>query len=167
MNNLFEIGFVKNTHGLKGMVEIKHNVKIDLNNLINKKLFLFINGIYDPFIIKSVLLKKNNFAILLSEITNINQAYKYLNASVFISEKDIDNINNLLNCNIIGFKAIDNLTKDSIGVISDINNLTKNKFLIIFNKENNKEVLIPYVKNFVEKIDYKLRIIYLNLIKGL
>lgn len=160
--NLIKIGKIVNTHGIKGELRIlskfPYKDKVFINNMkiyIDKK---------DIEIINTYRRHKNFDMITLKGYNNINEVLKYKGKYVYIDSSDIKLDNNkYLDEELIGLTAIyENVEK---GIIKDIERYDKT---VLFNiKGNNKNYLIPYNDNLIDKIDINNKKIYIKDIKGL
>ncbi len=165
---LFHIGFIKNTHGLKGFFEIKLNNNIDLLKFINKNIFILSeDNIFIPYLIENVAIKKNNFIIKISNFNSINDISKFIKHKLYISIKDMEKMNINIKKDIVGFNVINYKNNQKIGIIDYVNRSTKNIFFSFKNIENNKDMLIPLIDKFIFKIDYETKNVFVKLIKGL
>ena len=72
LNDYFKLGHVIKTHGLKGEILIKKNIKKVCKSLINKFIYINKNGDLIPFKIKNLTPIKNNLKIELEDIDNQN-----------------------------------------------------------------------------------------------
>ncbi len=167
MKNLYKIGNVKNSHGLKGQLELKLTSNINLEEFINKNLFILINGIYKPFVIKSFFFKKNNYVISLEDLNDINKVKKIMNSSIYLSNEDIMNSSFKKEEFLIGYDVIDYNTKKIIGRIIDIDNKKINKLITFYDFNKERDILVPFVSNFVKNINYNSKKIVLNIIDGM
>lgn len=160
--NLIKIGKIVNTHGIKGELRIlskfPYKDKVFINNMkiyIDKK---------DIEIINTYRRHKNFDMITLKGYNNINEVLKYKGKYVYIDSSDIKLDNNkYLDEELIGLTIIyENIEK---GIIKDIERYDKT---VLFNiKGNNKNYLIPYNDNLIDKIDINNKKIYIKDIKGL
>lgn len=160
--NLIKIGKIVNTHGIKGELRIlskfPYKDKVFINNMkiyIDKK---------DIEIINTYRRHKNFDMITLKGYNNINEVLKYKGKYVYIDSSDIKLDNNkYLDEELIGLTVIyENVEK---GIIKDIERYDKT---VLFNiKGNNKNYLIPYNDNLIDKIDINNKKIYIKDIKGL
>ena len=156
------IGKIVNTHGIKGELRIlskfPYKDKVFINNMkiyIDKK---------DIEIINTYRRHKNFDMITLKGYSNINEVLKYKGKYVYVDNKDIvlDN-NKYLDEDLIGLNVI--YEDNDKGIITDIERYDKT---VLFNiKGNDKEYLIPYNDNLIDKIDINDKKIYIKDIKGL
>lgn len=159
---LIKIGKIVNTHGIKGELRLlskfPYKDKVFINNMkiyIDKK---------DIEIINTYRKHKNFDMITLKGYSNINEVLKYKGKYVYVDNNDIvlDN-NKYLDEDLIGLNVI--YEDNDKGVITDIERYEKT---VLFNiKGNDKEYLIPYNDNLIDKIDINDKKIYIKDIKGL
>ena len=76
------------------------------------------------------------------------------------SDDDIDYSWNFF----IGFSVVDKVA-GNLGTIEEIDDKTINTLFLV--KNDDEDLIIPATEDFVEKIDAKKRILYLNLPEGL
>lgn len=159
---LIKIGKIVNTHGIRGELRLlskfPYKDKVFINNMkiyIDKK---------DIEIINTYRKHKNFDMITLKGYSNINEVLKYKGKYVYVDNNDIvlDN-NKYLDEDLIGLNVI--YEDNDKGIITDIERYDKT---VLFNiKGNDKEYLIPYNDNLIDKIDINDKKIYIKDIKGL
>ena len=167
------IGIITSSHGVDGKLNIKSLsdfkerftqpgkrwIQIDDEEPITYNL---ISGIQKP--------GKNSFIISLEGINNRNEADNLKRYKLLVKSNDIprlkDNefhLNQLLDLDVKLF--IESEIK-VIGKVVDL--ITENNNLIVMRlNQNNKDVLIPFVKEIVPKIDKKNKYLVINPPKGL
>lgn len=159
---LIKIGKIVNTHGIKGELRLlskfPYKDKVFINNMtiyIDKK---------DKEIINTYHKHKNFDMITLKDYNNINEVLKYKGKNVYVNDSDIKLDNNkYLDEELIGLNVI--YEDNNKGTIVDIERYDKT---VLFNiKNNDKEYLIPYNDNIIDKIDINNKRIYIKDIKGL
>ena len=151
------IGKLVNTHGIKGEVKIISDIDYKKEVFKNGN-HLYVND--DKLTINNYRTHKNFDMVIFEEITDINEALKYKNCNVYIDKNEIKNIT--LNEELIGYDVYSNR------YIGKVSKLMKNKKYDILVIENNeKEYLVPNIKEFVIKIDSENKKIIINEIEGL
>ena len=159
---LIKIGKIVNTHGIKGELRLlskfPYKDKVFINNMtiyIDKK---------DKEIINTYRKHKNIDMITLKGYNNINEVLKYKGKNAYVNDSDIKLDNNkYLDEELIGLNVI--YEDNNKGTIIDIERYDKT---VLFNiKNNDKEYLIPYNDNIIDKIDINNKRIYIKDIKGL
>ena len=146
---MLRIGKYVNTHGIKGEIRILSDFsRKDL--VFVPKFKIYIKD--KEYIIKTYRKHKNYDMVTLEGINDINDI-EYLKGNfVYINRNDI---NEFIDEDLYDYKLV---YKDKEYVIKDILINKANKILVL---DNNK--MIPYVKDFIIKIDYDNKLIYMNL----
>lgn len=159
---LIQIGKIVNTHGIKG--ELRLLSKFPYKEAVFKKdMIIYINK-DNKEVINTYRKHKNFDMITLTDYNNINEVLKYKGKYVYVNKEDISlDSNNYLDEEIIGLTVI--YEKKERGIVKNIERYDKTTLLVI--KDNNKEHLLPYNNNIIEKIDINNKKIYIKNIKGL
>ena len=112
-------------------------------------IFIDIDGAFVPFQIKkSKSHKKNIFRVLLEGISSESEAKDFLKKSVYINKlENQDNINNIVD----NFNVYNN--NEYLGIVISTINKTGQIIIEVKMKEN---CLIPFVDEFIVKINYDL-----------
>lgn len=152
------IGKIVNTHGIKGEVRIISNFKYK-ENVFKKNNNLYIGKNKEKQIINNYRKHKNFDQIIFYNINDINEVLKYKGESVYINKDEIK-IDGILNEDLIDINVYGN--KKLIGKITNIIDNGAHEILVI-----NDKILIPYVEEFIKKIDIENKIIEINVIEGL
>lgn len=152
------IGKIVNTHGIKGEVRIISNFKYK-ENVFKKNNNLYIGKNKEKQIINNYRKHKNFDQIIFYNINDINEVLKYKGESVYINKDEIK-IDGILNEDLIDINVYGN--KKLIGKITNIVDNGAHEILVI-----NDKILIPYVEEFIKKIDIENKIIEINVIEGL
>ena len=102
--------------------------------------------------------------ITLKGYNNINEVLKYKGKYVYVNDSDIKLDNNkYLDEDLIGLNVI--YENNNKGIIIDIERYDK---IVLFNiKGNDKNYLVPYNDNLIDKIDIDNKKIFIKDIKGL
>ncbi len=162
-----KIGAIANTHGLRGTVKVKSFT--DFKEERYKKgntLYIFFKNEYIPVTITKVKTVKGLEYIDFKEYTHINDIEKYKGSELFIHQKDIHTIqeeDEFYYTDLIGCEVF---TDSPIGVVKDIREYPQGEYLVI-NTETKKNVLIPFLKEFIKGVDLKEKIIYISEWEGL
>ena len=142
-----KIGAIANTHGLKGTLKIKSFT--DFKEERYKKghtLYIFFKGEYIPVTIANVKTVKG--LELFFSIDDIHE----------IKEEDTFYYTDLIGCEVI--------TDTTIGIVIDIREYPQGEYLVI-DTDQKKNVLVPFLKQFVNKVDTKNHKIYITEWEGL
>lgn len=162
------VGKLGKPHGLSGAFrffldrELKSRNKLPAHFLLNQK------GSYMPWFIKKIEWTGfNEGYILFEEVASPEKGKQYTGTGLFLSEKDtnqyfkkdagsLDYLN--------GYKAIDE-TDGEIGVIEDVVENPGQVLLSI--TRDGKEIMIPFVEEFIVSLNKRKKEIVLSLPEGL
>ena len=144
------IGKIVNTHGIKGELRIKD----DLNDVQRKEIFKVDSHLIildTPYLIKSYRRHKDYDMVSFEGFTNINEVMFLKGKKVYKErcEINLDN-DNILDSELMTYKV--KTLNGEEGVIKNIEKTGVN-YKIIRLMVNNKEILIPYHKDFIVDID--------------
>ena len=159
--NLIKIGKIVNTHGIKGELRLlskfPYKEKIFIPGMI-----IYIDKNKEEIITYR---KHKTFdMITLKGYTNINEVLKYKGKYAYVNKEDIAlDKDKYLDEEIIGLTII--YENEEKGIIKNIERYDKTTLLVV--KNDDKEHLIPYNENIIEKIDINNKKIYIKDIKGL
>ena len=162
-----KIGAVANTHGLKGTMKVKSFT--DFKEERYKKgntLYIFFKNEYIPVTVTKMKTVKNLEYIDVKEFNHINEIEKFKGSELFINKEEVHEIveedafyyTDLIGCEVI--------TDSSIGKVSDIREYPQGEYLVI-NTEEKKNVLIPFLKQFIKNVDLEKKLIFLSEWEGL
>ena len=157
------IGKIVNTHGIKGELRIKDNLTINQKNEIFK---IGSNLIIDEksYKITSYRVHKDYDMVIFDGFNNINDVL-FLKGKKVYKSKDEINLSNedILDSELITYKVI--TIEGRGGKILDIEE-TGNNYKILRLLINNKELLVPYHKDFV-KVDSNKKEVLVRLLEEL
>ena len=159
---LIKIGKIVNTHGIKGELRLLSKFPYK-DKIFIKDMIIYINK-ENKEVINSYRKHKNFDMITLNGYTNINEVLKYKGKNVYVNSDDIKlDKDKYLDEELIGLNVIyENNIK---GTILNIERYEKTCLLVISGED--KEYLIPYNDNIIDKIDIEEKKIYIKGIKGL
>ena len=164
-SNYLFFGKIFKLHGYKGEVKLYLN-NIELISLSDID-YLYIEKDHEliPYFIKNIRGKKENVLIIqFEDISTEIEAKKILNNKVFLEKKyrliKQDSEDN----NINQYKVIDQKL-GNLGKVDYVDKQSPQKLIKVIGK--NKDVLIPFHKKFIIKIDDKSRVILVDIPEGL
>ena len=163
-----EIGKIVNTHGLKG------ECKIFSNTDFLEERFAVGNVLHLKYGKEELALEVASFRVhkgcaLVSFVNkqDINLIEMYKGCSLFINEDELHELEDneayfyqLIDCVVIDEQ------KNHIGVVSDVLETAAHDILRI-KRENDKDVLVPYVDRFIIDADLDKKVIVVSLIEGM
>jgi 16S rRNA processing protein RimM len=158
--DLTQVGYFSKTHGVKGQLILKADKEFFTDEL--KALFVESPTGKAPYFVSEI--KQTNIGLIISleDITAIEKAKLLLGKAVFIDTALLEEEEEGFDW--IGYELIDR-TQGSLGTISGVSDNGSQVLLSIQYK--GKEVLLPLVEEFIEKIDEKERKLFFNAPEGL
>ena len=154
--NYINVGKIVNTHGIKGELRIlskfRHKDKVFI-----KGNTLYIGKKKEKFIINSYRYHKIFDMVTFEGFTNINEVVKYKGDYVYINEDDLVLENEILSSKLIGYDCF--IGEKYVGKIEEVLNEPASDVLRV------GKILIPYVKEFIVKIENDT--VYIKDIRGL
>ena len=159
---LIKIGKIVNTHGIKGELRLLSKFPYK-DKVFVKDMVIYINK-DNKEVINNYRKHKKFDMITLKGYTNINEVLKYKGKTAYVNSDDIKlDKDKYLDEELIGLNVI--YENNNKGIIDDIERYDKTCLLVI--KGDDKDYLIPYNDNMIEKIDINNKNIYIKDIKGL
>ena len=158
--NLVHFGYFGKTQGLKGQLVLKTELNFFADDL--KVLFVEMAGEKAPYFVAN--LKETNLGILvtLEDVDVIEKARALVGKQLFIDEVLLDKSEAEMDWT--GFELIDK----HYGPLGIISGVTDNGQQVLLNVDHKgKEVILPLVEDFIEKIDEAQKKIYFNAPEGL
>lgn len=154
------IGKLVNTHGIKGEVRLLSNFR-HKDKVFIKDFKFYVGKEKKEYIVETYRKHKNFDMVVFKDNYDINLVEHLKGSLVYINKNDLKlDKNTFLSVDLIGFSVI--INDKLIGVVESVMDTLANEVLVL---ENN--VMIPYVKAFINKIDIKNKRIYVEDVKGL
>ncbi len=170
MEELFQVGSITQTHGIRGEVKV-FPLTDDINRFKNMK-NLLLDGGKDGYItleVENVRPQKNLVILKFKGIDNINDIEKYKGQGLYVTKEnrvdlkeDEYFIADLIGCDVY----TDENASEKFGVISDVMETGANDVYEI-ELVSGGTVLLPAIKECILKIDVDARRIDIHLMKGL
>ena len=162
------LGIVSRPKGLDGTIVIE-KAPFDLPELVEHcKIYIgFSDKFTKEFTLVSWRQNKRTASIKLLELTEPEQIEEFREKGLFADESSFIYDEEVINYGgeLFDFNVVDGDTKTILGKVTDYLTMPAND--IIAFDYNGKEVLIPYVPEFVTKINKKQKIVVVHLIEGL
>lgn len=157
---LVRIGKIVNTHGIKGELRILSDFEFK-DKIFKKGIKVYIGKNKKEFTINSYRFHKIFDMVTFEGYNNINDVENLKGDFVYVNESDLNlNENEIIKSKLVGFDVI--IDNENIGRITEIFQTRANDVIRV--EEN---ILIPYVDEFIEKIDKQNEKIYVKNIRGL
>jgi 16S rRNA processing protein RimM len=160
-------GKIIRTHGVKGDVQIFLDVDDPKRYKKMKSLLVEKNGGLISYDVTKVSILNNIAIVHLAGIDTMTKAEELLKCEVYLPLAFLPPLteeNNFYLHEVINYKVIDK-EKGEIGIFEKVFELPGQNIAQI--KQGDKEILIPVIKKFIERIDRKEKTLYLDLPDGL
>ena len=161
------IGIIVKAHGTGGEVKVKPLT--DYPPRFKQLEFVYVELQSQEVLhleISKVVVQNNLILLGFKEITDRNQAESLIGAYLTLKREDILPIGKdaFYHFEVIGF-LVKTLNGQIVGRIEEVLDLTSNDVLVV--KNENKEFLIPVIKDVIKKIDREREEILIDPIEGL
>ena len=168
MDNFISIAKVLNFHGINGELKLGYTKGKESQIQSLKEVYLLINGEYVPYKVSNVRLHKQFAIMKLMEFNNINEILKFKGENLYVPksivesnlEKDEYLIDDLIGSDVF------NQNEEKIGTVKSVEENAAGSLLSI-TTTNKKNCLIPFINQFITKVDTKNKVIVINEIEGL
>ena len=158
--DLTQIGYFSKTHGVKGHLILKVDKPFFVDEL--KAVFIESPTGKAPYFVSEIKDATNGLILCFEEITAVEKAKTFIGKAVFIDSGLIDEQEQEFDW--VGYEVIDG----AFGVIGVVNSVSDNGHQTLLSIEHkNKEVLLPLVEDFIEKIDEENKKLFFNAPEGL
>ena len=154
---LVNIGRIVNTHGIKGELRILSDFRYK-DKVFIKGVKLYVGKKKEEFIINTYRHHKVFDMVTFDGYTNINEVLYLKGLNVYVDIDQIDLGNEIYPEKLIGYEVY--FENESIGNVTEVLNEPASFVLRI-----NEKILIPYVDNFIDKIEDNK--IYVKNVRGL
>jgi len=162
----FYLGKIVSKFSFKGEVLLKlDSDEIDFKKL--KTIFFEIDGAIVPYSIDNIKLHKSSLLrIRFENIDNEEKANKIIKIKTYLPIKDLPKLNGnkFYYHEITNFMVLD-LTLGEIGKVLKVNDQTSQPIIVVIN--NNSEIMIPLVDDFLIDINRDKKTLTFNLPEGL
>ncbi|MEG1987300.1 MAG: ribosome maturation factor RimM [Bacilli bacterium] len=161
-----KIGKIVNTHGIKGELRVLSDFEFK-DKVFKSKMTVYIGKDKTEEVIVTYRHHKIFEMITLEGYTNINEVLKYKGLDLFIDANSLKlGEDEYLDTDLIGLKVLSSNDLSELGVITNVRIMAKgNKLLEI--EDKGIVSLIPYQKEFINKVDIKKKEIVVKTIPGL
>lgn len=165
-DNWVKVGYIANTHGIAGQMKVQ-----SLSDVPDRLLTLksaYIGKEKTPVRIQSAKEHKGMTLLQFEGIDNINDCLQWKGDYLYVEESERGELpeGSWFIHDLIGLVAVDEKTGERIGEVSDYLETFANGVLVI-QKEEGNEALVPFVDAFVGEVDLSLRTVQVTLIEGM
>ena len=165
MEQMFTIGKIVNTHGVKGEVRVLPSTD-DVKRFGKLKEVKVENRTMTTYEIETVRYHKNFVLLKFKGIDTMNEAELLKNSLLKIDRKDALPLkkDEYYQCDLYGLRVVTDTGKD-LGKLTDILMTGSNDVYVVRNEE--KEILIPAIKQCILKVDLEVGEMLVHLLEGL
>lgn len=158
--NLVQLGYFSKTHGLKGHLVLKAEVDFFADEL--KVVFVEIAGAKAPYFISEMKQSGGNTIIALEDMAMVEKAKALVGKKVFMDGQFLDTEED--GPDWTGFELVDK----HYGPLGKITSVTDNGQQVLLSVDHKgREVMLPLVDEFVERVDEAAKKLYFNAPDGL
>ena len=154
------IGRITSTHGVKGWVSIE-SYSSNKKDIFNYKLFLNNNKKFTTIDVSDYKLMPKKIILKIKNIDSIDTAETLLGYQIYTKSNQLNELdedeyywNKLIGCNV--YTDENNLL---LGKVTSIIRNISSDILVIKHKENKEEILIPFIKTYLQDVNLKEKII--------
>lgn len=170
MEDLYQVGAITQTHGIKGEVKV-FPLTDDISRFKNMKNLLLDAGKegYKTLEVESVRQQKNIVILKFKGIDNINDIEKYKGHGLFVTKENRVPLkkDEYFIADLIGVKVYLDTDKDTVfGTISDVLQTGANDVYEI-EMTDGKSVLVPAIKDCILDVDVENDRVEIHLLDGL
>lgn len=168
MNNYLRVGVITSTHGVRGEVKVFPTTD-DMNRFKKLKGVILDTGKEEIQLeIEGVKFFKNQVILKFKGYDNINDIEKYKGMDLLISRDNAVKLSKdeYFIYDIIGSSVIVDETDEVLGELSEILTTNANDVYVV-TRPNNKELLIPSIKECILDVDVSNKCIRVHLLPGL
>ncbi len=167
MEDLFKVGTISSTHGIKGEVKV-YSTTEDLSKFSQlKQLILYTGESYINLEIEGVKYFKNQAILKFKGIDNINDIEKYKGKDLFVSRENAEKLkeDEYYVADLIGSSVISD-KGDELGQLTEVIKTGANDVYVV-TASDGKEILLPVIRECILNIDVDKQIIKVHLMDGL
>lgn len=167
MEELYQVGAITQTHGIRGEVKV-FPMTDDVSRFKNMKELILDTGKEQLTLEVTGARPQKNLVILkFKGIDNINDIEKYKGCGLFVTRENRVKLkkDEYFIADLIGTKAIDE-EGEEIGTIADVLQTGANDVYVIRTPQG-KEVLVPAIKDCILEVDIEAGYVKIHLLPGL
>lgn len=166
MEDLFRVGVIANTHGIRGEVKVFPTTDDPKRFEWLKEVLLDTGTEKIPLKINSVRFFKNLVIVKFKGIDNINDIEKYKGKDLYVTRENAIPLeeDEYYIADIIG-AAVDTEDGESFGVLKDVLETGANLVYVV--EHEGREVLLPAIADCVKEIDIEQKKVVVHIMTGL
>ncbi|MGB5356718.1 MAG: ribosome maturation factor RimM [Eudoraea sp.] len=163
----FYLGKIVSKYSFKGEVLVKLDTDDPQQYQDMESVFVSLGDNLVPFFMKKCVLHKSNLLrIRFEEVINESDAERIIGSKLYLPLSFLPKLsgNKFYYHEVIGFSVIDD-KKGNVGVITGVNDNASQALFEI--KKENKQLLIPISDDIIQKVDRKLKSVFVTAPEGL
>ena len=166
--DLFRVGVIANTHGVKGEVKIFPTTDAPERFKKLKSVILDAKREKITLEIQSARFFKNLVIVKFKGIDNINDIEKYKGCDLYVTRENATPLDEgeYYIADLIDMKVVDEENK-KLGVLFDVMQTGANDVFVVNLKDSYKELLLPNIPDCVLDVDLESRVITVHVLDGL
>lgn len=167
MEDLFKVGVITNTHGIRGEVKVFPTTDDPRRFSELKEILLDTGNEKTVLHISNVKFFKNMVILKFKEYNDINEVEKLRKKELFVTRENAVPLeeNEYYIADLIGLKAVSD-EGEELGEVADVLQSAANDIYVI-KKPGEKDLLVPAIKDCVKSVDIPGDRIELHLLPGL
>ena len=168
MDDLFRVGVIANTHGVRGEVKVFPTTDAPERFKKLKKVILDAKREKITLEIQSARFFKNLVIVKFKGIDNINDIEKYKGLDLYVERENATPLNEgeYYIADLIDMDVIDEEGND-LGILHDVMQTGANDVFVIKLNDSDKELLLPNIPSCVLNVDLEARKITVHILDGL
>lgn len=165
-SDFYYLGLITKPFGFKGQLFIYLDTDQPEKYQNLDAVFVDIDGEMIPYIIEDFIYKNNNTAIIKFKDIDPQEAKSLIKCELYLPLEMLPPLtgNQFYFHEVIGFKVIDE-EKGDIGICRDFIEISRQPIMQI--EYGDKEILVPAVDEYLDKVDREKRILYIKAPEGL
>jgi 16S rRNA processing protein RimM len=158
-------GRLSRPHGFKGEISLIIENEVEFKKKLPEAVFVEKGNQLLPYFIEQVKLSNKGAILGLEESTSDVHAKTLYGLDVYVRETETKKPKKAEGyADVVGYEAIDGAL-GSLGKVDSIMEMPMQQLFVF--EVNGKEVLVPAVPNFIQKVDKVAKVLYLDLPEGL
>ena len=168
MDDLFRVGVIANTHGVRGEVKVFPTTDAPERFKVIKTVILDAKREKITLEIQSAKFFKNLVIVKFKGIDNINDIEKYKGCDLYVTRENATPLNEgeYYIADLIDMLVVDE-EGNELGILDDVLQTGANDVFVVKLKETGKELLLPNIPSCVLNVDLDDRKVTVHVLDGL
>jgi 16S rRNA processing protein RimM len=168
MDDLFRVGVIANTHGVRGEVKVFPTTDAPERFKVIKTVILDAKREKITLEIQSAKFFKNLVIVKFKGIDNINDIEKYKGCDLYVTRENATPLNEgeYYIADLIDMLVVDE-EGNELGILDDVLQTGANDVFVVKLKESGKELLLPNIPSCVLNVDLDDRKVTVHVLDGL